>query len=227
VKIEGNIQSGQKERFFDGLFFELGKYPFGSMPKRDLDCLILNLMIQNKIISGNNRDMSNVLCINESKLKGYLVDGRYKYRTDEKENNIQIIIDRIQDGTIKPNYENGMFSFVLEDPVVRLDFSQALKDIGYYEDTSFNRELVKVRDYAFFAFLMQNRKSETISGLFKEIADATSIPIKELEANIDENTPLIEKADKLVRNIMNSAKEIKITDIAQMIIRLLPLLVTK
>jgi hypothetical protein len=172
-----------------------------------------------------DRDMSNVLGINETKLKAYLVDGRYKYNSDEKEKNVQIIIDWIKNGTIKPNYENSIFSFVLEDPVLRIDFSQALKDIGYYEDTSFNRELVKVKDYAFFAFLMKNRNTETKKGLFKEIADKTALPLKELEKNINENTPLLEKTKNLVMNIANSAKDITITDIAQIVIGIVPLLI--
>jgi hypothetical protein len=195
------------------------------MPKRDLDCLILNLMTQNTIINGNNRDMSNVLGINETKLKSYLVDGRYKYNSDEKEQNIQTIIDWIKEGKIKPDYKNGLFSFVLEDPVLRLDFSQALKDIGSFEDASFNRELVKVQDYAFFAFLMKNRNTETKKGLFKEIADKTALPLKELEKNINENTPLLEKTKNLVMNIANSAKDITITDIAQIVIGIVPLLI--
>jgi hypothetical protein len=91
MKIElDNIQPEQKKSFFDGLFFELKKYPFGSMSKRDLDCLILNLMRQTGITGGNNRDMSNALGKNETKLKTYLIDGRYKYNNDEKEKNIQI-----------------------------------------------------------------------------------------------------------------------------------------
>jgi hypothetical protein len=225
MKIElDTIQLEQKHSFFNSLFSELKKYPFGSMPKRDLDCLILGLMIKTGIISGNNRDMSFSLGINETRLKAYLIDGRYKYNSDEKEKNIQTIIDWIKDRKIKPDYDNGVFSFVLEDPVLRLDFSQALKDIGYYEDTSFNRELVKVKDYAFFAFLMKNRNTETKKGLFKEIADKTALPIKELEKNINENTPLLEKARNLITNITDSAKDITIADIAQILIGALPLL---
>jgi hypothetical protein len=169
--------------------------------------------------------MSNVLGINETKLKGYLIDGRYKYNSDEKEQNIQTIIDWIKEGKIKPDYENSVFSFVLEDPVLRLDFSQSLKDIGYFEDTSFNRELVKVQDYAFFAFLMNNRKTETQNGLIKEIADRTALPLKELKKNINENTPPLEKAKNIITNIRDSAKDISIADIAQIIIGALPLLI--
>jgi hypothetical protein len=37
IKLD-KVQGAKKEAFFDGLFEELKKYPFGSMTKRDTEC---------------------------------------------------------------------------------------------------------------------------------------------------------------------------------------------
>jgi hypothetical protein len=217
-----NIDTNAKAQFFDSLFRELNKYPFGSMPKRDLDCLLLHLMRESGVISGANRDMANSLGINEQRLKSYILDGRYKYGEDKKAENIQTIIEGMKQGSIKLDNEDGKYTFVLDDPIQRDDFSQALKDIGYFDDTSFNRELVKVKDYALFAFLMANRKAETQDGLYKALSGKTGIAIQDMKKNLNENSTVLDKAKSIMKVI---GKNISPPDLIQTVLIALPLVV--
>jgi hypothetical protein len=65
--------------------------------------------------------------------------------------------------------KDGALSFVLEDPVLRLDFSQALKELGHYTDGSFNSELVRVKGYALLAFILKYGKAD--ERMYKAIAE--------------------------------------------------------
>jgi hypothetical protein len=175
------VSNNQKTAFFDGLFAELVKVPFGAIGKRDMECLLLSLMKKHDIGTWTaNRDAANALGINETRLKGYLIDMRYKFGDDEKDANVRAIIEDIFiAGHTKVLYEQEkrQFVFAVEDPVRQQDFFQAMKDKGFYSDTSFNREIVKVKDAALLAFLLDYDNDKThakFKALVKENSDLVS-----------------------------------------------------
>ncbi|GHV54878.1 hypothetical protein AGMMS49579_16330 [Spirochaetia bacterium] len=155
--------SGKENTSFVVNFFDtFCKVPFGSLSKRDIECLILKLLIEHKMVNtGSNRLMADALGINETRLKGYLVDAWYKFGTDQKDENVESIIkDVFINKSTKILHDNGQYLFVVEDPIKKLDFEQKMKDIGFYSDTSFNREIVKVKDTALLAFLFELDKDK-------------------------------------------------------------------
>jgi hypothetical protein len=181
-----SLENAHKAEFFDDFFGELGKFPFGSMVKRDMECLLLNLMLKYGVVAyDSNRKLANALCVNETRLKGYLVDMRYKYGRDQQEANIRAIINDIFiKGSTKVSYEKNRFLFSVEDPVKKLDFFQAMKDNGFYADTSFSDEIVKVNDSALLSFLLAYDKDER-HNKFKELVQSNRDLAKELN-NIKE-----------------------------------------
>jgi phage antirepressor YoqD-like protein len=185
-----------REGFFTDFFDELQKVPFGSMTKRDLECHLVRLFYKYKLIdTSTNRKAANALGINESRLKNYLIDARYKYQADDQDSNIRNIITKMQEGLhIEPEGEN--FCFVLEDPILRLDFAQGLKDIGYYTDTSFNTELVKVKKHALFALLLKYAGEN--KGVYKALAEKAGENDKELREYLKENTTLLDRGKKII-----------------------------
>jgi hypothetical protein len=194
IKHADEISKEIKAAFFDGFFTEFCKVPFGSMTKRDMECLLLKLLYDHALInSASNRQAANALGINETRLKGYLVDTRYKYRPDVLAENIEKIIGCLHDGKkLAVNLEkDGFLSFVLEDPVLRLDLAQALKDIGHYADTSFNSELVKVKNYALLALLLKHRGED--KALYKAIAEQAGENKNALSAYLRKQTTWLER----------------------------------
>lgn len=162
-----NIKDGNKETFkqdfFDGFFNEFKKYPFGSMSKRDLECLIFSLMDENGLIEGsNNRDKAYNLGINTTRLNSYMVDANVKFGKKADENSItEMILNKLLSNSV--TYEDNYFIFAEENPVLREDFIQAMKNKGYYTDTSHNKEIIKVKALAILEFLTETEsKNENL-----------------------------------------------------------------
>ena len=206
-----NINAADKAAFFDGFFEEFQKLPFGSMSKRDMECLLIKLMYDQALIdTASNRRAANALGINETRLKGYLVDTRYKFRPDSLKPNVQKILAALGGGKgerLNLNAEaDGSFTFVLENPVLRLDLAQALKDAGYYADGSFNRELVRVKNYALLALLLSWQGAD--EGLYKAIAERAGEHEKDLRAYIKKNTTPLEYAKKACEYVKENPLEL-------------------
>jgi hypothetical protein len=192
-----------KERFFDLFFAEYGKVPFGTIGKRDLECLILHCLREAGLVDdGSNRSLANALGINESRLKGYLVDIRYKYRSDDMTANVRALIDGIfaREGT-KIAHEDGKYAFAIEDPVVKLDFEQAMKEVGYFSDGSFNREVVRVRDYALIAFLFRWNRSDDSYDSFKALQKKAASSEGELVEILSRPKTWLERAKDLLEAV--------------------------
>ncbi len=152
------FNSDTSNRFYKDIFTdfieEFQKFPFGSMPKRDLDCLIFHLFEKYKLIEGNsNRQKAYNLNISETKLKSFIIDSNAKYGKSNQEENLKIILSKLSDET-KVSVDGEYLVFVEENPVIKADFVQGLKDEGFYTDSSFNNELVKVKIASFISFAL-------------------------------------------------------------------------
>jgi len=195
MKMKHGIADAKKSAFFDSLFAELEKVPFGTLGKRDIECLLLGLMIDHDLVdASSNRKLANALCVNEQKLKAYLVDIRYKYHEDRKSENIREIIRVIfANAETKLVHEKNSFVFAIENPVLKIDFEQAMKDVGYYTDSSFNKEIVKVRDHALLAFLFRYNSSDDTYDMFSSLLGGTDSQSGDLLRVIHSRKPWIER----------------------------------
>lgn len=132
----------------------LKPYPFGGMPKRDLDCLIFSLLKAHDLIHGKmNRDKAYSLGISESKYKSLLVDSDAKFGGERKpEESVKKIFEKLGGNKPGVSLEGDTLVFVEEDYIVKDDFTYAMKEAGFYTDTSFNGEIIKVKAASFLAF---------------------------------------------------------------------------
>lgn len=167
--------SAAVQEFGQEFLKEFSKFPFGSMPKRDVECLIFHLLEKHKIMNGDdNRSKSENLSITESRLKSYALDADVKYGSPNLEENVRRLMERLcnsKDAGLHTNVwvDDSYVVFIEENPVIKRDFAQALKKSGYYTDTSFNTELVKVRTASFIAFALEEMSvtKENIAGILK------------------------------------------------------------
>lgn len=195
------------EGFSRDLFEELQKHPFGSMPKRDLDCLLFFLFEKHGLLKGNtNREKAQNLQINETRLKSYTLDANAKYGTDKKTENLAKLLKKMGDDT-KVAIDGDYLVFLEEDPVVKADFVQSLKDEGFYTDSSFNNELIKVKLSSFLCFaknknLLNNKK-------LLDIVKSDEKSTKLIKKFIDENKSVKE----IIGDVMGILKEKKALDI--------------
>jgi hypothetical protein len=203
MKLRGSPSVSAKEKFFDFFFAEYEKLSFGSMAKRDLECLILHCLREAGLVDdSSNRALANALGINESRLKSYLVDIRYKYRADDMAENVRRLIDGLfaREGS-KVSYEDGKYAFAIEDPVVKLDFEQAMKEVGYFADGSFNREIVRVKDYALIAFLFRWNRSDNTYDEFKALMKKTRASERELLAILSQPKSWLERGKEIINTV--------------------------
>lgn len=195
------------ECFSRDLFEELQKHPFGSMPKRDLDCLLFFLFEKHGLLKGKtNREKAQNLQINETRLKSYILDANAKYGTDKKTENLAKLLKKMGDDT-KVAIDGDYLVFLEEDPVVKADFVQSLKDEGFYTDSSFNNELIKVKLSSFLCFaknknLLNNKK-------LLDIVKSDEKSTKLIKKFIDENKSVKE----IIGDVMGILKEKKALDI--------------
>lgn len=195
------------ECFSRDLFEELQKHPFGSMPKRDLDCLLFFLFEKHGLLKGNtNREKAQNLQINETRLKSYILDANAKYGTDKKTENLAKLLKKMGDDT-KVAIDGDYLVFLEEDPVVKADFVQSLKDEGFYTDSSFNNELIKVKLSSFLCFaknknLLNNKK-------LLDIVKSDEKSTKLIKKFIDENKSVKE----IIGDVMGILKEKKALNI--------------
>jgi predicted transcriptional regulator len=96
-------------------------------------------------------------------------------------------------------------SFVLEDPVLRLDFSHALKELGHYTDGSFNSELVRVKGYALLAFILKYGKAD--ERMYKAVAERAGEHEKDLRAYMKKNMTPLEWAKKAFEYVKENPLE--------------------
>lgn len=157
MKLTEKYTAKTKEQFFDEFIGKISQYPFGGMPKRDLDCLIFFLLKKYGMIPGEmNRDKAYSLGISESKYKSLLVDSDAKFGgAHDIEECVQKIFGRLAGGRSGVSLEGDTLVFIEEDSVVKDDFAQAMKAAGLYTDTSFNSELIRVKSAGFLAFALE------------------------------------------------------------------------
>lgn len=195
------------ECFSRDLFEELQKHPFGSMPKRDLDCLLFFLFEKHGLLKGNtNREKAQNLQINETRLKSYILDANVKYGTDKKTENLAKLLKKMGDDT-KVAIDGDYLVFLEEDPVVKADFVQSLKDEGFYTDSSFNNELIKVKLSSFLCFA--KNKNFLNNKKLLDIVKSDEKSTKLIKKFIDENKSVKE----IIGDVMGILKEKKALDI--------------
>ncbi len=200
INLKKNLKDSAKTEFFDMFFGEYCKVPFGTFGKRDIECLLVHTFLKTGLLDmKTNREMANNLGINEKKLKGYIVDARFKFGQDQLEKNIGTVIGFIFDNAeVKINHDGNQYVFVLEDPVLRMDLGQAMKNIGYYTDTSFNEEIVKVRDYALIAFLFHYRAEGDTWDRIQELSKKIRTDEKELLKTITSKKSWLDIGKELI-----------------------------
>jgi hypothetical protein len=72
----------------------------------------------------------------------------------------------------------------------------------YYTNTSFNSELVKVKNYALLALLPRHRGTDKT--LYKAIADKAGANQKPLSDYLNKNTPWLEKGKKIFEYVKDN-----------------------
>lgn len=155
---------------------------FGVLPKREIDILVLHLMMKYGLIEGkNNYEKCKYLKITPTKLKNLIIEVGLKYEKSNIKDTLLIIAKDIQNKKIILEYHpvEVKLSFCLENPVLQFELEQAVKQKGRsLEKPNLNEEIIKI-DAGIFIELMfdafPNKKKPIVDIFRKQIKDKNKI----------------------------------------------------
>lgn len=115
---------------------------FGTMTKREMEVMILHVLLQNELKGKSNYEISRKLKITEAKVKGLVYEVSLKY---DKEETIwkERFMQAIKKVNLYERKEHVVFS--IEDKATRSYLDALLKSKGRFSDKSFNSEIVVMR----------------------------------------------------------------------------------
>ena len=200
-----NIQNGKEKIFTEKLIKEYSKRGFGSMNKNDFEVLFFNLLMKyGNLNMLSEYDVSIELQIPLTKIK------RLYYESDLKYGNFTEVDIKTQFFKIlkTSNFskDKNKIEFVIENKFIRTAISAKLKANGYYSDSSFNSEIIRIQFDAFSSLLEGFYEKDAIKiveeckGLISESDTSSIISFKTIM-----NTFLISLSKQTGKNISDVA----------------------
>lgn len=173
---------------------------FGAMTKSEMDILIYHLISESVDIKGkSNYEVANKLLIPESKVKSLRLNAALKYKQANHKAVLVNIISRITDEMIKPEFDLGVVTIAVENPVEQRELEHALKLGGRNIEYGLNKELFKIKPIALFelvALSFENREDE-----FTEIIQAQIKDQEKQAAIINDTLTFRQKLNKVGEEI--------------------------
>ncbi len=147
----------------------------GTMTKSEMDILIYHLISDSEDIRDKtNYHVANKLLIPESKVKSLRLNAALKYKQANHKAVIANIVTRITDEMAKPEFESGVVTITIENPVEQRELEHALKLEGRNIEYGLNKELFKIKPIALFELVasnFENREAEFTAIIQAQIQD--------------------------------------------------------
>ena len=148
------IDIDKKNEFVDKFMEKYLNNGFGSMSKRDIDVLVMYLLIKyTKLKHENNFDLSMKLKLTESKVKNLKYEANLKYSKKLEEGIKEDFLFLLNNAKLQVIGKETWISIVVEDIFLRNAIKAEVKKNGSFTDSSFNSEIVKISTYD-FSYLM-------------------------------------------------------------------------
>ncbi|HEY3313423.1 MAG TPA: hypothetical protein VGK00_17410 [Anaerolineales bacterium] len=196
------IQIQDPKKFVDDFLDEYLANGFGAKTKRELDILVMSLLMNYGDLAGkSNQDLSILLQAPEGKIKSLRYEARLKYppEPDYVKKEFLYVLSKAHF-----DIDNDKVIFVLEDDYLRHAIQGELKHKGMFADTSFNTELVKID---------KDSLKAVIGELYgQQFADEFQIGIAEMEDQVkDKNVDAAATFSKtIIGFVLDTAQKLAI-----------------
>lgn len=215
MELNSFANASEAENFSEDFLNELKKYPFGTISKSTMDCFIFHLLNKYNLIPGTtNRQKAENLCITETVLKNYALKSNMNYTPKSIENSMKKLTESLSSGNSAKNstpltLDGEYIMLVIEDPVIRADLISCLKNKGIFSDTSFNKEVIKIKTSAFVIFFVESVEQEEEKKKVLELLETDNL-IKEkseaLQIQYWGTQEFLEGATKVVKNTFKEGR---------------------
>lgn len=156
-----------KEQFANDFIKVYNQKGFGSMNKSDFEILLFNLLKKYGNLKGMSKhEMSLELQIPESKIRRLDYESELKYASH---NETQMKADFLAIlSKSKLRADLNKIEFIIESQFLRSSISAKLKELGHYDDGSFNAEIIKIHYESFIDLITYLLPKEEIETIVKE-----------------------------------------------------------
>lgn len=156
-----DIKIKNPRQFTESLLKEYLASGLGRMQKRDIDVLILHLLIQDEQYTFP-RDMfkaARELKLTEARLRNLYQDSQLRYRQLDERQAKATLVEIVQKGAFE--VKSDRLIFIVRDPMLGLFFEEWVADVDGFTDSSFNSKLVSV-SHTVFLKVLENIATEQI-----------------------------------------------------------------
>ena len=171
-----NIKNSiDNEKFINNFFKELSKLPFGSLPKTELELIILHSIIESQggydNLNNTSGNLQRELKISQTKFKNKVLEAQLRFDTNSID--VEVYLRKII-------VENDIKNLIFDDKFLMLYISNPLllNDIKTYfdskqiiNDTSFNKSLVKIEKRGLLKILINVLEKKQLEKLEEKIRE--------------------------------------------------------
>lgn len=157
--------------FAEEFLSQIFRSSFGSLPKKELDLLVLNLLTKHtNLAQMNNQEMSLFLQTPATRLANQLYEMRLRYLATSPDDYIrEQFFASLKHSKLEIGKTDGLVTFAIEDRFVRTGLHARLKTLGHAGDGSFNPDLIKLPTAAFADLLASWFDEETSKNFVEHV----------------------------------------------------------
>lgn len=163
------ISDKDKEKLAEDLLKHYLERGFGAMSKREIDVLMMHLIIKYADISDkSNYELSMMFKITETKMKNLKLEAQLHYQEDSDAYIKKEFLELLKVSKLKIDSPQNWIILSVENTYLKLAIEAKLKKNGNFADYSFNRELLKIEQSAFIELLEQFYDKDELEKFVKE-----------------------------------------------------------
>lgn len=149
----------QKEFAID-LSRQIGRYAFGTLPKREVDLLIFHRLSKAQALSAfTTYQWANLLRISETRVRSLRADAALRFTLPDTRSALTQIarqFNQAEKTCLEYAKEHGRVKMLLDDPALQREFEFSVRSLGHIPDYSFNRSVLDVPVTTFVTVFLVN-----------------------------------------------------------------------
>jgi hypothetical protein len=182
---------------FLGTYLSLG---FGVLSKKETESLIFSIIEKTTEFKGKrNYDIANELRITEARLKTLRLEAAMRFATLNYKAHLGNIVQTFLDRDVIPALNTDKIELLLENPVEKREYENAVKVAGQHVEYGRNREIVVTTPAALLAVIVSN--AEKGQEHFKSIVQANIANAKQQKEILNASLTLPQKISRLAEGL--------------------------
>jgi hypothetical protein len=164
-----------KEKFLNNFFDELSKLPFGSLPKTELELIILHSIIESQggydNLNAISRNLQRELKISQTKFKNKVLEAQLRFDTNSIDVEVYLRKTIVENDISILIFDDKFLMLYISNPLLLNDIKTYFDSKQIINDTSFNKNLVKIEKRGLLKILINVLEKKQLEKLEKKIRE--------------------------------------------------------